>query len=235
MASAGRLISALARIIYPEVCAVCNDSLVEGEEAICLHCLAKLPRTGIHTLPFNTVHERLAAPGLLTDRAGAWFHYQRGNPYTAIIHDAKYRGLPSIARKCAEIYAREIAADNFFSGIDLLLPVPLHKSKRNLRGYNQAEEIAKGISAVTGIPVGLNLTATRPHATQTHRGAWQRWINAEGSCAVVRPGEIAGRHVMIVDDVITTGATLLSCLKAISEASPSTRTSVIALAATHLQ
>ena len=235
MASARRLISALARIIYPEVCAVCHNSLVEGEEAICLHCLTELPRTGIHTLAFNTVHERLAAPGLLTDRAGAWLHYQRGNAYTAIIHDAKYRGLPSIARKCAELYASEILADNFFDGVDLLLPVPIHKSKRDLRGYNQAEEIANGISAVTGIPVGTNLRATRPHATQTSRGAWERWINAEGSCAVDRPGEIAGRHVMIVDDVITTGATLLSCLKAISDASPSTRTSVVALAATHFQ
>ncbi len=233
--SARALIASLSRIIYPEVCAVCHRSLIEGEQAICLSCLANMPRTRMHLNPFNSIHERLAAPGLLTDRAAAWFHYLRGNPYSAIIHDAKYRGLPSVARRCGELFATELSTDRFFDNIDILLPVPLHKSKLNRRGYNQALEIAKGVSAVTGIPIGENIVCTRSHDSQTNRNAWQRWLNARDTYSITSAHELSGLHALIIDDVVTTGATLLACLQAVRKESPSTRTSVLTLAATHLQ
>lgn len=222
-------------MIYPRVCAVCGDSLVEGEREICLKCLATLPRTGIHGQPFNTIHKRLASPGIPVERAGAWFYYLRKNPFAAIIHDAKYRGMSRLALNCGEIYAREIAPDGFFDGVDLLLPVPLHRGKLRKRGYNQAEEIAKGVSQATGIPVGTNLIAVRGHSTQTRKNAWSRWKNTRNIYKIQRPEELVGKHVLVIDDVVTTGATILSCLEALHRAEPSVRTSVLTLAATHLQ
>lgn len=237
-----RLIAAAARWgedllaqIYPRVCTVCHTSLVEGEQGLCLHCLAGLPRTFIHTSRFNTLHERLSSPGVLVDRAGAWFFYLRKNEYSAMIHDAKYRGMFSLARLWGEIYAREIVADGFFDGMDAILPVPMHISKQRRRGYNQAHEIALGISKVTGIPVAGNLVARRPHDTQTRKNAWQRWINARHTYEVDRPAELAGKHVLVVDDVVTTGATMLACLTALHSLPSAPKTSVLALAATHLR
>lgn len=222
----------LVRLVYPHVCAVCHGSLVDGEDVICLTCLSRLPRTHIHTDSFNMLHQRLASPGVPVEKAGAWFHYLRGNEFSSIIHDAKYHGMAPIARKCGAMYAQETAADGFFDGVDMLLPVPMHESKLIRRGYNQAHEVAEGIGNVTGIPVGDHLTAVRAHGTQTRKNAWQRWLNARDTYCVKRPGELAGKHVMVVDDVVTTGATILACLTALHRNVPGVVTSVAALAAT---
>lgn len=200
---------------------------------MCLPCLARLPRTGFHRLPDNRLHERLASPGVDVARAAAWFTYMKKNEFAAMIHDAKYHGQWALARDCGRLYGAELMADGFFNGIDLLLPVPMHGSKLRRRGYNQAVEVARGISEATGIPVGNNLVARRGHDSQTRRNAWQRWLNARDIYAVERPAELAGKHVAVVDDVVTTGATLLACLTALHSAGvPHLTTSVTVLAAT---
>lgn len=231
-----RSISACAesvlRMVYPHVCAVCRSSLVEGETDICLDCLSRLPRTLIHNISFNTLHERLASPGIAVERAGAWFHYIRKNEFSAIIHDAKYHGMGLTGRRCGAMYAAEIAGDGFFDGVDMLLPVPMHPDKLRRRGYNQAMEIAVGIAGVTGIPTGDHLIALRSHDTQTRKNSWLRWVNARDIYSVQRAAELQGKHVMIVDDVITTGATMLACVTALHKAVPGITTSVLALAAT---
>ena len=115
-----------------------------------------------------------------------------------------------------------------------IVPVPLHRWKLMRRGYNQSDYIARGIADVTGIEVSHSLVASRGHATQTARNSYQRWVNA-GSVYELRDGaSVAGRHVLLVDDVITTGATLLACCEAIHRVEPSARLSVLALGVAHM-
>ena len=224
----------LLRIIFPEVCEVCGRSLVKGEKVMCLHCDVSMPRTLVHNDEFNVIHRRLA--GLTPiDRAAGMFYYYRESEYARLIHVAKYNSRPIVARQLAEMYACELKPDGFFDGIDVILPVPLHKLKLIRRGYNQSEEIAQGLSAVTGIMVGDNLVALRGHSTQTKKNSYSRWVNAQGVYAVERGDEFEGKHVLVVDDVITTGATLLACCEAIHRVAPTARISVLSLAVTHLR
>ncbi len=217
-------------IVYPRVCEVCGRSLMRYESVLCRHCLDSLPRTQIHGDDFNLIHERLAGK-VPIERAGAYFYYYRESPYAQLIHKAKYNSRPRIAKLLGLEYTYEISQSGFFKGIDLMLPVPLHWWKHIQRGYNQSEAIAQGIEKATGIPIGDNLVARRGHSSQTAKGAYSRWKNTEDVFAVRNADELAGKHVLVVDDVITTGATLLRCCEAIHKASPTTRISVLTLAA----
>lgn len=139
----------LIGMVFPRVCEVCGQSLVHGEEYLCLDCFVGMPRTGIHRDTFNAVHRRLAGKTPV-DRAASMYWYYRQSDYARLIHEAKYRGRPALARWLGHRYAAEIKADGFFDGIDLLLPVPMYFLKRMFRGYNQAEAIALGVSAESG-------------------------------------------------------------------------------------
>ncbi len=219
----------LVSVIFPNVCEVCGTALVRGEEMLCLQCRMEMPRTHIHTAPFNEIHRRMASPGVPVERAGGYFYYYRENPYAEMIHSAKYRGRPRIAQRLAEMYAGEILGDGFFDGIDAVIPVPLHRWKLIRRGYNQSEAIADGISRATGIQVADNLTALRGHSTQTRKSRYERWLNTGNLYGVEHAGELTGMHLLIVDDVMTTGATLLSCCSELVGSVPGVRLSVLTL------
>lgn len=224
----------LLGVIYPDVCEVCGESLIRGEETVCLHCLMKLPRTQIHQEEFNLLHQRLAG-NVPIERAAGYFYYYRESDYAALIHRAKYRGRPVIAERLGARYAREIVGDGFFDGIDMIIPVPLHRFKMIRRGYNQSEAIAQGVSRVTGLPIGDNLVAVKGHSSQTRKNSYDRWLNAQDIYTVIRHEELNGKHLLIVDDVVTTGATLLACCEAVHKVQPSARISVLALGITHLR
>lgn len=228
-----KLCRRLGEAVFPAVCECCGASLVNGEEMLCLQCRYDMPRTGYHRDSFGELHKRLAAPGLPIERTAAMFHYVKDSPYARLIQRAKYNGRPAIVRQLAHKFARELADEHFFDGIDMLLPIPLHWKKRLRRGYNQSEEIAMGISEVTAIAIGDNLTAL-PHSTQTRKNAAERAANMEGTIRVTHPEELAGRHVLIIDDVITTGATLLAAAKAVHAGAPDAKISVLTLAASKL-
>ena len=225
--------TALLHMVFPRCCEVCSGALVRGEEVICMQFDYDMPRCRIHNDPFNDIHKRLASQ-VPIERAAAMFFYYRNTPYTRLIHVAKYNGRPRVGRELAQRFAREIEPDGFFSGVDLILPVPLHKFKRLKRGYNQSEYIAMGLSDVTGIAVGDNLIAVKAHSSQTRRGAFDRWLNARHIYQALRPDDLAEKHILVVDDVITTGSTMLACCEAIHAAAPSSRISVLALGLTSL-
>lgn len=220
-------------LIFPNVCTVCQRTLVRGESVMCLDCRLSLPLTGMHKIQPNEIHERLFMIGHPIQRATSLFYYYRENKYARLIHDTKYRGRPVVGRTLAAGHAKELAADGFFDGIEVIVPVPLHFFKRLQRGYNQATEIAEGISSATGIPVADALCASF-HRSQTRKNAHQRLLNAQDVYSLEDISAIADKHVLLVDDVITTGATMLSCIKAIKSASPSSEISVYSLAITRL-
>lgn len=224
----------LLSVVYPDVCEICGNSLVPGEMLFCTHCNEAMPRLKLFNHPFNDIHHRLYSTNSHVERAGALFAYHREDEYAQVIQSMKYRNRPEIGEKLGIMLAQEADKEGFFNGVDLLLPVPMHWWKQTRRGYNQSVEIARGISKVTGIPIGNNLKAARKRGTQTHRSAKMRWENTKGTYSVRKPNELIGKHVMIVDDVITTGSTVLHCSEALTKSVENIKVSVCSVAATHL-
>lgn len=216
-------------MIYPSVCEVCGRQLVDSENTMCGYCFIGIPRTNNHKTEFNNIEQRLAG-GVPVERAASWFEYRRHSPYAEIIHKAKYHNRPDLARNLGIMYAEELLPDGFFDGIDILLPVPMHWRKKIMRGYNQAEEIAKGISHITGIPISDNLHASHGHKTQTRRSAYDRYLNVSSIFSVTDPEELQGRHVLLIDDVLTTGSTILSCCGTLASGVHGIRISVLTIA-----
>lgn len=222
-------LSDLLNILFPQVCEVCGATLVEGERVVCLQCLARMPRLYFHRQPEHPFVRRMAAAKVKS--VASMFAYVKNDSYARMIQTAKYNNRPDIAYNLASAFASELKNEGFFSGIDAILPVPMYAWKQVRRGFNQADEIARGISDITGIPVWNNLVAMRPHQSQTTRNAVERAANAAGIYAVVEADRLNGRHVLIVDDVITTGSTILGCCDAVMKASTA-EVSVLSLAAT---
>lgn len=228
------IIESLLRVIYPHTCPVCGQVMVEGERSMCMACRMELPLTGFHLTPdFNDLHRRAMHLRVPLERAAAMFYYERHSPYSAIIHRIKYGSMPSEGRTLAREYASTLLAAGFFDSIDALQPIPLSTSRLITRGYNQSHHIALGIADVTGLPV-VRLLSARRHSSQTRKDTASRLANARGTYSL-RPHAVAPAHVLLVDDVITTGATMLACAEAIVRAFPSTRISLLSLAASRLQ
>lgn len=224
-----RLLDAL----LPEECVVCERPLVDGERYVCLHCMAGMPRVVINSFTDNLMHATLASTRPL-HRAAALFQYRKGSPYTRLVHHAKYNNRPRLARWLGEQLGAELYPRGFFADVDALIPVPLSRLKQLRRGYNQSREIAEGISAVTHIPV-VDILKARHHTTQTRQNAMNRRRNATGVYSVGRTAPLAKlHHAVIIDDVVTTGSTLLECAQALRSANPSLTLSAASAALTTL-
>ena len=228
------LTGALANLAWPRTCEVCGCALVKGEDVVCLKCYNTMPMVGLHTQEFNLLHQRLAGH-LLFERVGSMFWYYRDTPHARLIHHAKYNGRPRIGRILARRYALTLKHDGFFDGIDAIIPIPLSPLKLLRRGYNQSDAIALGLRDVSGINIVHGLATSRYRSTQTRRNAYARWINARNGFKAL-PDKLRGlSHVLIVDDVLTTGATILAAAEALHSADPTLRLSVFTLAASHLR
>lgn len=201
------LFSVILDAVWPRRCSLCGSELMHGERFICGACVEELPRTNYHWREMNPMAERFA--GLVPfERATGHFFYTREGAFASLVQDFKYRSMPDLAVTVGEIAGRELLMAGFFYQIDAIVAVPMHYLKRWRRGYNQAERIACGISGVTGIPVVNVLKARRPHATQTAKTSEERRRNVGGAFKVTDPSQIEGKHVLLVDDICTTGATL---------------------------
>lgn len=223
MSVAGRIMSciyAAGDILLPRCCHLCDAPLMEGERSICQRCAADLPRTLYHREDMNPMAMRFA--GFFPfRRATGFFFYAPGSSLAQLFQDFKYRGCPSLARDIGRIVGRELIPVGFLSDTDVIVPVPIHWWKRAKRGYNQSEMIARGISAVSGIPVDTSLVAARPHRTQTSLSHEQRESNTAGVFSLRNPARLRGKHILLIDDVCTTGATLRSAAMAILDSFPS--------------
>ena len=193
--------------------------MLHGEEAMCTDCLLSLPRLVGHTGDTG-IAEALSNGVAPAGLSAVWFRYDRHSPFADLVRSAKYGNRPRQARLLGRAFARELTADykSAIDGIDLLLPVPMHWFKQIRRGYNQSREIAAGISDITGIPVGDNLISARPHTSQTHRSRRGRLVNVQGTVECRHPAELKDLDICLVDDIVTTGATLSECVLAIGHA-----------------
>ena len=228
------IMQATADVFLPRTCPVCGSALDGSERYICRQCLMTLPRTMFETKPFNIMVQRFAGK-VPVERATAYFFYERLSPYSQILQDIKYRNLPKMGQMLAQRYARQVMESGMWDGVDYLIPVPLHIAKFAKRGYNHALYIAMGISDATQIPVYEAIQAVKGHATQTHKSAYERMLNTRGLYQPIAEAShtLENKHVMIVDDVITTGATLLSCAESLCHI-PGIRISFFTLAAARL-
>lgn len=211
---------AVADVFFPRHCPVCDRLLGADEHYVCCECLMKLPVTHYENTHFN-VMEQLFAGKVPIERAAAYFFYERNDPYAAFLHDIKYHNMPILAHFMARQAVAHMQDSHLWQGIDYLLPVPLHVTKLAQRGYNQSDFIAQGLSESTGIAIYDGLEAVKAHDTQTRKGLHDRYVNAKGLYAIVPEAlqELQGKHVMIVDDVVTTGATLLACAESVAHIS----------------
>ncbi|MDE7161028.1 MAG: ComF family protein [Muribaculaceae bacterium] len=218
-------------ILFPRLCRVCDTPLADDEEHLCALCQEELPRSLYHLREHHPMEERFA--GIIPFvRADSWLLYSRGSSVADMIHDFKYRRMPSLARSLGRMMGEEYMVCGVLGGVDALMPVPMHWWKRACRGYNQAEELALGVREGAGLPVITNLRAVRPHRTQTSMTLGGRVRNMRGVFGVSRPEELDGRHVCLVDDVCTTGSTLLSAAEALLAAAPGCRLSLLVMAST---
>lgn len=148
-----------------------------------------------------------------------------------MVHDFKYRSGWSLATEMGHWYGRELAEAGLYGDVDVVVPVPLHFLKRIKRGYNQSEYIARAIAQTLALPVDTRNVVRRVHnSSQTRRAKSERWENVEGIFAVRHAERLSGRHILLVDDVLTTGATIISCAEAIYRAVPDCRLSIATIA-----
>jgi len=187
---------------------------LKNEGIICMGCLYELPRTKYLSYSENPV-SRLFWGRVYVENATALFQYQKGSRFQRVIYELKYKNRLDIGREMGRLLGIELKGSAFTSA-DLILPVPLHKRKYRQRGYNQCHPIAEGLSQSLGIPwCSSHLIRPSVSLTQTNRSRVDRWSNVDGIFEVKDPGKLRGKHIILVDDVVTTGATLDACATAL--------------------
>ena len=217
-------------LVFPKVCPACGELLVRNERVICYRCLYHLPRTDFHLKEDNPVAQMFWGRVLL-EHAASYCLFQKGSRIRRLIHALKYGGNQEIGEELGRQFGYELKP-TVFSNAELVIPGPLSKRKKRKRGFNQSECIARGLAQALEKP--LNTTAlirSRHTRTQTSRSRYERWLNVEHSFVVANPGEIAQKHILLVDDVVTTGATIEACASELL-AVPGTKVSAVTLAVT---
>jgi ComF family protein len=222
-----------AGLIFPHYCAACGQALYRNETILCMSSYAELPRTGFHSDPENEVAQMFWGR-VPAENATAFMYFAKGSRYQQILHELKYNGQKQIGAAMGRMFGSELK-NTRFSAADMIIPVPLHPAKLKTRGYNQGELIASGIGEILQIPVKTTLISrTLDTSSQTHKSRYERWENVRHIFHCENPGALRNKHVMLVDDVITTGATLEACASCLV-AVEGIKISLVALAFAKLQ
>ena len=223
------MLQGLLDFFFPRTCVICERRLAPTERSVCAGCLSALPRIIYKGGDEHGRIERLFWGKVAIERATCGFRYDSDEVRT-LVHAFKYHGQPHAAADIGEVLADELSATDFFDGIDVLVPMPLHQKRLRQRGYNQCDYIARGLQRVTGLPiVGEVLFRAVNNPTQTHLTLIEREQNVANIFAIRHPERLAGRHILLIDDVMTTGSTLLSAMQALASI-PAIRISTLTIA-----
>ncbi|MEL6671806.1 MAG: ComF family protein [Bacteroidota bacterium] len=200
----------LGLLVVPQ-CMACGQALSRQEEITCTRCLTQLPQTDFHLSPQdNELYRRLAGRVPIHGAASLFFFDKKGR-FQKLIQQLKYRHKPQVGSYLGRLYGHVLMDHSFLQSVEALVPVPLHPRKQRKRGYNQAEKIAQGFAQVTGIPVKNGLRRKKDTHSQTQKRGGDRWANVAEAFVCQEP---LPSHILLVDDVVTTGATLEACVRA---------------------
>jgi ComF family protein len=224
-----QILSYLVHLVFPNSCLICGESLSASEAYLCLECRFKLPKTNFHLQNDNPVEKRFWGK-VHIEKASAFLHFQKGGAAQTLLHHLKYKGEKEVGFILGKFFALELQAASFCNTIDLIVPVPLHINRFRKRGYNQSEWIAKGLSEVLQIPIESSaLVRTVENQTQTKKTVYERWENTANIFSVTDKSAFENKHILLVDDVLTTGSTLEACAQAIKEKT-NAKVSIVTLA-----
>ncbi|MFL5807926.1 MAG: ComF family protein [Flavisolibacter sp.] len=203
--------NALLHLAFPHVCEGCGRDLPDVNQAVCLRCLSSLPSTNFHMFPNNPI-EKIFWGRLPVTYATSQFYFTRESLIQQLMHQFKYKGNKDLGLFLGRLMGHALSASNRFSYLDGLIPLPLFHAKERKRGFNQATILCDGIAEVLSIPVMQNIIGRKSFTeTQTKKGRIERWQNMEGRFELINSKALEQKHVLLVDDVITTGATLEAC------------------------
>lgn len=225
-----QLWNSFVNFCFPRTCVMCGNRLSVGEKFICVSCQHDLPRTRLYKKPENKLVELFG--GLLPIvNASSFIYYSRGSGSRSIVLNLKYYHTPSIGVYMGRMMATEHKPSGFFDGVDMIIPIPLARRRMRQRGYNQVEALAHGVSQVTGIPVVINaVERVVDNPSQTTLSPMERHGNVSSIFKVPDPELLRGKHILLMDDVVTTGATLKACGEAIVASVGDVKISVLTLA-----
>lgn len=216
-------------LLYPRVCPCCGRNLFNHERLICTKCLYFIPKTNFNHFKDNPVAQ-LFWGRVNVENATSYYFFDKGSKFQALIHNMKYRGQKEIGYEMGRIFGGELMSSNAYREIDLVVPVPLHVRKQRKRGYNQSEWIARGIAERMEKPIDTGtLYRAIESETQTRKTRYERWKNVENIFKLKTADALKDKHILLVDDVVTTGSTLEACAKVILDAE-NTKVSVATLA-----
>ncbi len=205
-------------LFFPNNCAACNAPLLKNENTICISCQYELPQTGFHQHPENPI-SKLFWGKVNISAATSLYFFNRGSKVQRLMHQLKYNGNHAVGIALGKQIGFLLQESSQFKELDGIVPVPLHPKKQRQRGYNQCQYLAEGIADSTGIPVLSCLKRTTHSESQTRKSKFNRWKNVDAIFTIKKEEEVCGKHLLLVDDVVTTGATLEACSTALLKAS----------------
>lgn len=204
-------INSIIGLMYPTVCAACGTPLFRWEKLVCTRCRSLLPKTGYELNEDNPL-SRLFYGKVRLRAVTSCFFFSKEGKVQHLIHELKYKGNADAGVFLGQELGKSIKEAPLFQGLDFLIPVPLHPKREKERGYNQSMMIAQGVFDVTGIPIGEGfLVRSVNTSTQTHKGKEERWLNVKDIFELRKAAQLEGKYVLLIDDVLTTGATLEAC------------------------
>lgn len=201
---------AFLHLLFPHICAGCGSDLISNQSQLCLHCISNLPKTDFQFHADNAVEKRFWGR-LPPMSAAAQFYFTKDSLMQKLIHQFKYKGNKELGLQMGRMMGEKLKQSERFYA-DALIPLPLFPAKEKRRGYNQAAVLCEGIAEIMKLPVIKNAVIRPQHTeTQTKKGRIERWKNIEGKFLLSRPELLRNKSLLLVDDVITTGATIEAC------------------------